>query len=55
MFGKSPRLCTGRHNGGRGAHWEHTVAVHEGGVWVLTARDGGVAGLAGLGVVPVPL
>ncbi|MCY7400041.1 MAG: type I methionyl aminopeptidase [Nocardioides sp.] len=42
-------------DGARGAHWEHTVAVHEGGVWVLTARDGGAAGLAPHGVVPVPL
>ncbi len=42
-------------DGARGAHWEHTVAVHEGGIWVLTARDGGTAGLAPLGVVPVPL
>ncbi len=37
------------------SHWEHTVAVHEGGIWVLTALDGGLAKLAPLGVVPVPL
>ncbi|MEL4320580.1 type I methionyl aminopeptidase [Leifsonia sp. YIM 134122] len=37
------------------AHWEHTIAVHAGGVWVLTAEDGGAAGLAPLGVVPVPI
>ncbi len=42
-------------DGARGAHWEHTVAVHERGLWVLTARDGGTAGLAAHGVVPVPL
>lgn len=42
-------------DGSRAAHWEHTVAVHEAGVWVLTARDGGAAGLAPFGVVPVPL
>ena len=37
------------------SHWEHSVAVHERGIWVLTAFDGGVAGLAPFGVVPVPL
>jgi methionyl aminopeptidase len=37
------------------SHWEHSVAVHDRGVWVLTAEDGGVAGLAPFGVVPVPL
>jgi methionyl aminopeptidase len=30
------------------AHWEHTVAVTPDGPWVLTALDGGVAGLTGL-------
>jgi len=33
-------------DGSRAAHWEHSVALHEGGLWVLTARDGGEAGLA---------
>ncbi|HLT85848.1 MAG TPA: type I methionyl aminopeptidase [Phototrophicaceae bacterium] len=28
-------------DGGRAAHWEHTVALTDGGVWVLTAPDGG--------------
>ena len=37
------------------SHWEHTVAVHDRGIWVLTAFDGGVAGLAPFDVVPVPL
>lgn len=37
------------------AHWEHSIAVHAGGIWVLTAEDGGAAGLAPLGVVPVPI
>lgn len=32
-------------DGSRGAHWEHTVAVTEGGLWVLTAVDGGRARL----------
>lgn len=39
-------------DGGDGSHWEHSVAVHDGGVWVLTAPDGGGAGLAPFGVVP---
>ena len=37
------------------AHWEHSVAVHDGGLWVLTSNDGGAAGLAPFGVVPVPV
>ncbi|MEO6826751.1 MAG: type I methionyl aminopeptidase [Microbacteriaceae bacterium] len=37
------------------AHWEHSVAVHQDGIWVLTADDGGAAGLAELGIVPVPI
>lgn len=36
------------------AHWEHSVAVHKDGIWVLTAVDGGAAELAPLGIVPVP-
>ena len=42
-------------DGGDAAHWEHSVAVHAGGLWVLTAEDGGAAGLAGFGIVPVPI
>ena len=42
-------------DGSDACHWEHEVAIHDGGIWVLTARDGGEAGLAPLGVVPVPL
>jgi methionyl aminopeptidase len=42
-------------DGSDAAHWEHSVAVHDGGIWVLTAEDGGAAGLAQFGVVPVPL
>lgn len=41
-------------DGSDGSHWEHSVAVHSGGVWVLTAPDGGAAGLAPFGVTPVP-
>lgn len=37
------------------AHWEHSVAVHEHGIWVLTALDGGAEKLAPFGVVPVPI
>jgi methionyl aminopeptidase len=37
------------------AHWEHSVAVHGRGIWVLTAEDGGAASLAPLGVTPVPI
>lgn len=36
--------------GGRSAHWEHSVAVTERGLLVLTAADGGQAELARLGV-----
>ena len=39
-------------DGGAAAHWEHTVAVHAGGIWVLTAEDGGAAGLAPFGIRP---
>jgi methionyl aminopeptidase len=42
-------------DGSRSCQWEHTVAVHDGGIWVLTAEDGGAAGLAPLGVTPAPL
>jgi methionyl aminopeptidase len=42
-------------DGSAAAHWEHSVAVHEGGIWVLTAADGGAAGLDAFGVTPVPI
>lgn len=42
-------------DGSRAAHWEHTVAVLESGIWVLTARDGGAARLLELGVTVAPL
>lgn len=42
-------------DGSMSAQWEHTVAVHSGGIWVLTAPDGGAAGLAPFGVVPTPI
>lgn len=40
-------------DGSVAAHWEHSIAVHDGGIWVLTAVDGGAAGLAPFGVKPV--
>lgn len=42
-------------DGSMSAQWEHTVAVHERGIWVLTSEDGGAEGLAPLGVTPVPI
>jgi methionyl aminopeptidase len=42
-------------DGGMASHWEHSVAVHDDGIWVLTASDGGAAGLAPFGVTPVPI
>lgn len=37
-------------DGSRAAHWEHTVAWTEAGIYVLTASDGGAAELSALGV-----
>ncbi|MBC7725034.1 MAG: type I methionyl aminopeptidase [Burkholderiaceae bacterium] len=42
-------------DGAMAAHWEHSVAVHRSGIWVLTADDGGAAGLAPFGVRPTPI
>ena len=42
-------------DGSHAAQWEHTVALVPGGVWVLTASDGGVEGLAPYGIEPRPL
>lgn len=42
-------------DGTDGSHWEHSVALHEGGIWVLTAVDGGAAGLAPFGVTPTTI
>jgi methionyl aminopeptidase len=39
-------------DGSRAAHFEHTVAITAEGPWVLTAEDGGVAGLAPFGITP---
>ena len=35
--------------------WEHSVAVHRDGLWVLTAEDGGASELARFGIIPVPI
>lgn len=42
-------------DGSRAAHWEHSVAVLEDGIVVLTARDGGAGPLGALGVEVVSL
>ncbi|MGO2932299.1 type I methionyl aminopeptidase [Microbacterium sp.] len=41
-------------DGSDGSHWEHSVALHADGIWVLTAPDGGAAGLAPWGITPTP-
>ena len=64
-----PMLTLGRHqtselddgwtvvtrDGSRAAHMEHSIAITGDGVCVLTAVDGGAAGLAAYEVVPVSL
>ena len=40
-------------DGSDACQWEHSVAVHSGGIWVLTALDGGAAGLEPFGIEPV--
>jgi methionyl aminopeptidase len=42
-------------DGSDAAHWEHSIAVHDGGIWVLTAVDGGAEKLAPFGVTPRPM
>jgi methionyl aminopeptidase len=42
-------------DGSRAAHFEHTVAVGEQGLWVLTALDGGESELGRLGAPYAPL
>lgn len=42
-------------DGARASQWEHSVAVHEDGIWVLSAPDGGASRLQPLGVTPAPL
>ncbi len=42
-------------DGSRAAHWEHSVAVTQAGLWVLTALDGGQARLQAAGAAYAPL
>ena len=42
-------------DGARAAHAEHSIAISEDGICVLTAADGGVAGLARFGITPISL
>ena len=42
-------------DGSRAAHWEQSVAVTDGGIWVLTALDGGRDRLGALGAAFAPL
>lgn len=42
-------------DGSNGCQWEHSVAVHKDGIWVLTAEDGGASELARFGVTPRPI
>lgn len=42
-------------DGARAAHYEHSIAICESGITVLTAADGGAADLAPFGVTPVSL
>ena len=42
-------------DGSDAAQWEHTVAILDDGISILSAVDGGAAGLAPFGVTPVSL
>jgi methionyl aminopeptidase len=42
-------------DGANASQWEHSVARHRDGIWVITAPDGGAAGLEPFGVTPVPI
>jgi methionyl aminopeptidase len=42
-------------DGSRAAHWEHSSAVTDAGIWVLTALDGGQERLEALGAAYAPL
>jgi len=42
-------------DGARAAHTEHSIAINDDGICVLTAADGGIAGLAPFGVTPISL
>ena len=42
-------------DGTRAAHWEHSVAVRQDGLWILSAVDGGKAALEAVGAAYAPL
>lgn len=42
-------------DGSNASQWEHSVARHKEGIWVITAPDGGAADLARYGVTPLPI
>ncbi|QJC22291.1 type I methionyl aminopeptidase [Arcanobacterium buesumense] len=42
-------------DGADACHWEHMVALHQGGIWVLTEPDGGASELARFGITVAPL
>lgn len=42
-------------DGANASQWEHTVARHRDGIWVMTAPDGGSERLAPYGVAPTPI
>lgn len=42
-------------DGTRACHWEHSVAVRDEGIWILTAIDGGQAALEASGAAFAPL
>ena len=42
-------------DGSDAAHWEHTITVTKGGLWVLTSPDGGEEMLGRLGAPFGPL
>lgn len=42
-------------DGSRACHWEHSVAVRDEGIWILTAIDGGEAALTASGAAYAPV
>lgn len=42
-------------DGSHASQWEHSVAFHRDGIWVLTAEDGGAEELGKLGVTVAPI
>lgn len=42
-------------DGSHASQWEHSVARHKEGIWVITAPDGGAERLARYGVTPAPI